>query len=301
MSCNCSKNPNYENGCHNPKNPGYENGCHNPKTPKRCSNIPPIDTDICCNGQIPPKFNIAKAQTICCYVDRIFDSKCITGSAIFDSITTDTISYSTSFVTNNKNPMCCVPCSLNSTSNFYPSDSIMSDLISLSPVTPLTLSNVLVNGVPVTNLVQNIDGSYTASIGDTLDNDSEVCDNPNSGVRSTLLVTNVGNPWNYMATHTIYGLLNTSGQCCDFKLNFENLKAKSAQTQSSTFMVQNICIPPHSESITFSFNGSVSLLNPIITFDTISNLPIVSGNIVINPIMSIEILQKTKACIQAIL
>lgn len=290
MSCNCS-NTNTKCNCSN----SSSGSSTNPFFP--CTTVP---SNACCQGLSLPKFNVAKAKTICGYIDRIYDNQIGQGSALFDIITTDTIAYGITTVLTNKNPSCCTPCTLGSGAVFIPNDCRVSTLLTLTTTIPFTNNQVFINGVTIPELILNPDGSYTAYLGTNNGVPAQDCANVGLGTKSTVMIKDVG-PWSYTATSDIYGTMNYNGQSCAFKITLTNVTPQIADTESTTFMVQNICIPTVQSTINFNITGTISIVNPIITYDAVNQIVNISASAVIVPQLNMEVLQKTKVCLQAML
>lgn len=288
MSCNCNQPP--SNAC------VCQGTTSSKQSLKTCPTTP---ASSCCQGMTVPKFNVSKAKTICGYIDRIYDYEVGPGSAIFDNITTDTIAYSTSIVVTSPISNCCVPCSLASNSVFNVSDCQIATLTSLTPGTALTVGNVLVNGSPVNSLTLNANGSYTATLSQSNAVPLSDCYEAGLGTKSTFMITNAGNPWFYSGNYQLYGTVNTAGQNCNFQLNFQEIAPTTATTTTSTFIIQNICIPDENATLNFYINGVVDLITPSVVYDPVSQTPIVNTNVAISPNVTVEVLQKTKVCMQA--
>lgn len=270
--------------------------------PSSTANFPCTTTpsSVCCQGLTIPKFNVAKAKTICGYIDRIYDQKIGQGSALFDVITTNTTDYSISTVLTPQSANCCTPCSIGAGATFFPADCQNSVLLSLTTTIPISSSQVLVNGATIPQLVQNSDGSYTAYLGTNNGVPVASCEAQGLGTRSTLMIQNVTS-WTYTAETKLYGTMNYNGQSCNFVITVDNVSPQVTDTNSSTFIVQNLCIPSQKATINFNLTGSITLVNPNITYDSTNNIVVITANGVILPQINVEVLEKTKVCVQALL
>lgn len=271
--------------------------------PNPCSATPPANCNPvvnCCTGLSMPKFNVAKAQTVCVYVDQIYDSQVGSGTALFNTLQTTLPNYIVSTVLNSTNPACCQGCSIGAGAFFTINTCTSSNLLTLAP-DPLTASQILINGVTIPNLVANPDGTYTVNVGLNNGIPSPSCELINAGTPSSLIIESAG-PWNYTVQHDLYGCVNYNGQTCNFHVTVSNVTASTIPNNgTSTLMIPQLCIPASNSTVNLSLNGSISLISPVVVFDTITNSVQVTGTEVIVPQVTAEVLQPTKVCLQAMI
>lgn len=281
-------------------NYNYNCNCNNSQsntTSSQCSS----STTNCCKGLSIPRFSVAKAQTICAYVNRIFDEQVGTGTALFGTLSTTLPSHSVTTILTNPNTACCQPCQIGAGTSFTTNNCTTSQLLTLTPTTAITASQILINGVTVPNLTTNTDGTYTISVGTNNRIPSAYCTLPNLGTPSTLMIQSAG-PWQYTAQHDLYGTMNYNGQSCNFHVTVNNIDPSTIPNNAtSTLMIQSLCIPTTSSTINLSLNGSLSLISPVLTYDTVTSSVQVTGSEVIVPKITAEVLQPTKVCFQAMM
>lgn len=276
-----------KNNCNNT----WNCNCNKPE-PKKC------DNSLCCDGLATVKFNVAKAKTICAYVDRVFDEKDGSGSPLFHDLTTDATDYISTLTLKNPNENCCTACTVGEEAVFFVDNCPQVELVDINVTAP-TPAQVLVNGAAVLAVEDLGNSDFLVTLQDANIIDIPDCDE-SAGKKSTLMLDAL-TPWTYRATYKLSGTMNYSGQTCKFEALIESTTDLAPDTVASTLIVQHLCIPSKEAKIRLSIGGQISIINPQITYDATDNIPILDADVVIIPTVSAEVIENKKVCIQALL
>lgn len=266
--------------------------CNNTTEVNKC------DNSLCCEGLSKVKFNVAKAKTICAYVDRIYDGKDGSGSPLFHAVTTNPIDYISTLSLKPLNDNCCTTCAVGEDALFFIDNCPTVELLDINLATAPTAAKVLVNGAAVLAVADLGNSDYLVTLQDS--NIINIPECEGTGKKSTLMLDTVGT-WTYRAKYKLSGNMNYSGQTCKFEAVIESTIDVAPDTTASTLIVQGICIPSKEAKINLSIGGKISIINPQLSYDPVANAPILVANVVIIPTVDAEVVENKKVCIQAII
>ncbi|MGL4849549.1 MAG: hypothetical protein ACRC28_11630 [Clostridium sp.] len=264
--------------------------CNNTNEVKKCEN------SLCCDGLSKVKFNVAKAKTICAYVDRIYDGKSGSGSPLFHALTTNATDYISTLSLKPLNENCCTTCAVGDDALFFVDNCPTVELLDINVVTAPTPAKVLVNGAAVAAVADLGNSDYKVTLLDA--NIINIPECEGTGKKSTLMLDTIGT-WTYRAKYKLNGTMNYSGQTCKFEAVIESTIDVAPDTAASTLIVQELCIPSKEAKINLSIGGKISIINPQLSYDPVANAPILKANIVIIPTVDAEVIENKKVCMQA--
>lgn len=203
------------------------------------------------------------------------------------------------------------------------------------PVCSLNRSQVTLNGIPVDSLACQ-GGNYTATINNIIpDIIQDVCVDRGLPTKAFFLITNAG-PWVFDAKFVLEGTVNTNGRLCCFRAIFQTNGPVDISPQTNgpgagcggavapeipelcpppcpppwnvgtvNFAIPDVSIPCTtsgiSPTLSFSFSGKMSLLNPSITVqENFGRLNLVlNTRVVAEPSIFVEVVKKTLFCTTA--
>lgn len=163
----------------------------------------------------------------------------------------------------------------------------------------LTAANVTVNGIPVDDLdfFNNRFMASTTALMAQIGNCK--CMEQGLSTKGFLLIQNAGT-WLARLTVMVNGTVSGCSGCKQFRLVMTSRDGiPVAIPGTSTFAASSVCLPCTtggiSPVINFSFSGSATLLNPVITTDVASEScnVILTGSLVSEPIANIQVTRQT--------
>lgn len=274
--------------------------CNLNNCPKKCASP-------CCTGLASPKFDPCKAQPMIVYVNRIFDGKIGPGSALVESITTETLAdYRTEIQYNSCNGCCLNPTFNPGVGSVFNIECVESKLESFSLTTGPTVANTSVNGMAVAavTIVNGNPRQYSVTLGAANNVPNALCECEGVGTKSSLVLSSISG-FQYIAKHKISGKVTYQGQTADFCMTIRNLTSHQVTpTSTSTLLIPEICIPDVNSQIFLEFQSNITLLNPSISITaaaataTTNNL-VLSSSVIVSPEVIAEVILNTRVCVQA--
>lgn len=303
--CNCNNNHNDDCNC----KPHHDDcNCNHHQDDCNCNhhyddcyddfcNIP--DTDNCCTG-IHCKINPSALKCICTYLDIIYSECNALGTPILIPIVAENSTGNT--ITEKYKPCskCCHPCPVDDSSVFT-IEKMNVCISNLTLTTPPDASDILVNGTPVISVTPQPDGSYTALISPSLNN--ELCSKRCLGTNVSVLLNSIGG-WSFLAKYELCGKVTTTEGICKFAITIESLNTVPVTTEDmSTFVCSKICLPSSKDDDTpylkIKFNGNAQLLNPSLSI--VNDELQLDATLLLNPCSKLEMIENTKVCLNGMI
>lgn len=295
---NCSSNNsycdtnNYNQGCCNVC--GCNPCCCNTSYCNDCDSDSCDCDSNCCKGKNVIIDENAKSQVVCTNMDVIYDTCCALGTPLvitLDSVTDPDFVIDPMFKSCNYYNNCTVD-----DTSVFTVESSQVIVTALTPVDAIDPSEILINGLPVTDVV-NVGNRYSAIIN-PLSVGTTDCSKNCPGTSSSLVINGIDN-WEISLTIQVCGKVTTVDGTCKFNATITNA-VPITNTTPVTFAVNDICIPPSNNNqgtnILFNIQACAQVINPVLTIPAPGESLTFSGVLLINTSAPVQITQNKPVC-----
>lgn len=259
------------------------------------------------------RLNFSAAKSNLVYLDKVFSYNKGESCPLLLDLNTCPHDYTVRLTATDPDGCCCNNCNVDCSSTFTVTNAVVL-VEQLALHCNINPNQVTVNGIPVDSIsTQN--GQYVASTANLISRVQHcACIENGLPTKTFFLASHIG-PWMIRFRIILEGVVSTGGKSCCFRAEFVNKNGTFValpKNSTSDFAIPKLSLPCSinqvAPEIRFQFGAAARILNPILTVQNsrsddectaVSSNLVLSGTMVINPTIAVEVVRKSLFCVTA--